>query len=248
MKRRCHRGVQRAAPVAGDQGHLTIKHAMSALAASPTRIGSREEQDMNAKKLALFGGSGVIVAGCLLYAFGTYPPSSGRAGQGAIGQRQVYRAEQPKDASVNPDAAPVAMAAITEQMKSHQLPELQNGQIFQLNSGEMYQLNNGKLLALRDGMTFQLKNDQMLQLQHGQFYLMRGNQLVALQPGQMYQLNTGAMLQMNSDRMFALKNDHMFALKGGEMFALKGGQLLALKGGEMFALSHGELQSLMKQP
>ena len=68
---------------------------------------------MNAKKLALFGGSGVIVAGCLLYAFGIYPPSSGRAGQGAIGQRQVYRAEQPKDASVNPDAAPVAMAAIT---------------------------------------------------------------------------------------------------------------------------------------
>ena len=89
-------------------------------------------------------------------------------------KRQVYRAEQPADASVNPDAAPVAMAAITKQMKSHQLPELQNGQIFQLNSGEMYQLNNGKLLALRDGMTFQLKNDQMLQLQHGQFYLYEG--------------------------------------------------------------------------
>jgi hypothetical protein len=73
---------------------------------------------MNVKKLALFGASAVIVAGGLLYALGGYPPASGRAGQGAIGKRQVYRAEQPADASVTPGAAPVAIEATAEQLKT----------------------------------------------------------------------------------------------------------------------------------
>ena len=63
---------------------------------------------MNTKKLALFAGAVVVVAGGLIYALGIYPPASLRGGEGAIGKRDVYRAEQPADATVTPSAAPVA--------------------------------------------------------------------------------------------------------------------------------------------
>ncbi|HZD46727.1 MAG TPA: hypothetical protein VE109_11660 [Acidobacteriaceae bacterium] len=214
--------------------------------ASPTRIGSREEQDMNARKLALFGGSAVIVAGGLLYALGIYPPAAGRAGQGAIGQRQVYRAEQPQDASVNSGAAPVAMQATAEEFKNH--PELQNGQIFQLSTGQMYQLNNGQLLALQNGQIFKMRNGQMLQLQNGQLNLMRNGQLVALRNGQMYQMSTGQLFRMNNGQMLQMNNGQMLALKNGQMLALKNGQLLAMQNGQMLALQNGQIQSMLKQP
>jgi hypothetical protein len=206
---------------------------------------SREEQDMNAKKLALFGGSAVIVAGGLLYALGVYPPASSRAGQGAIGQRQVYRAEQPADASVTPGAAPVAMEATAEQLKNQ--PTLQNGQIFQLNTGQLYQLNNGQLLQMKNGQMLALRNGQMLQLQNGQFYLMRNGQMLALRNGQMYQLSTGQMLQMRNGQMLALRNGQMLALRNGQMLALRNGQLLAMKNGQMLALNTGQIQAMMKQ-
>ena len=70
---------------------------------------------MNTKKLALCAGAVVVVAGGLIYSLGIYPPASMRGGEGAIGKRDVYRAEQPADASVNPGAAPVAMQATAEQ-------------------------------------------------------------------------------------------------------------------------------------
>jgi co-chaperonin GroES (HSP10) len=209
---------------------------------------SREEQDMNAKKLALFGGSAVIVAGGLLYALGVYPPASGRAGQGAIGQRQVYRAEQPADASVTPGAAPVAMEATAQELKNHPAPKLQNGQIFQLNTGQLYQMNNGQMLQMKNGQMLQMKNGQMLQLQNGQFYLMKNGQMLALRNGQMYQLSTGQMLQMNNGQMLALRNGQMLALRNGQMLALSNGQLLAMKNGQMLALNNGQIQAMMKQP
>ena len=89
-----------------------------------------EEMVMNTKKLALFAGAVIVVAGGLIYTLGIYPPASMRGGEGAIGKRDVYRAEQPADASVNPGAAPVAMQATVDQMKNHKLPELQNGHDF----------------------------------------------------------------------------------------------------------------------
>ena len=54
---------------------------------------------MNVKKLALFAGAGVLVAGGLVYSLGIYPPASLLGGEGAIGKRDVYRADQPQDAS-----------------------------------------------------------------------------------------------------------------------------------------------------
>ena len=135
---------------------------------------------MNAKKLALFGGSAVVLAGGLIYSLGIYPPGSGRDGQGAIGERKVYRADQPADASVTPGAAPVAMAATAEAMKNQQIPELQNGQIFQMSNGQIVQMMNGKFMQLRDGMTFQLMNGGMLQLQSGKLYQMRDGQMSPL--------------------------------------------------------------------
>jgi hypothetical protein len=135
---------------------------------------------MNVKKLALFGASAVIVAGGLLYALGGYPPASGRAGQGAIGKRQVYRAEQPADASVTPGAAPVAIEATAEQLKNQPAPKLQNGQIFQLNTGQLYQLNNGQMLALRNGQMLALRNGQLLAMKNGQMLALNNGQIQAM--------------------------------------------------------------------
>jgi len=85
---------------------------------------------MNSKKLLLFVGSAVVITGGLIYSLGIFPPSARRDGLGAIGERKVYRAEQPADAAVTPGVAPVALQATVDAMKNHQLPELQNGMIF----------------------------------------------------------------------------------------------------------------------
>lgn len=174
---------------------------------------------MNARKLALFGGSAVIIAGGLLYVLGVYPPASGRAGQGAIGQRNVYRAEQPKDASVNPDDAPVATEAIAEQMKL--APELKNGQIFQLNTGQLYQMTNNKLLAVRDGMTFQLATGQMLQMQNGRLLALQNGKLLALQDGMMYHLANGQVFRMAHGGMMQMMTGNMMHMTGNMQSQLR---------------------------
>jgi len=178
---------------------------------------------MNTKRLAIFGASAVVLAGVLVYALGIYPPASGRDGRGAIGQRNVYRADQPADASVNPGDAPVATA---DELKSGDAVTLQNGQMFQLN-GQMYQLQSGRIVALQSGQMYRLADGQMVQMKsdglyaqmNGQFNHQLNNsqfvshftngQLVALN-GITYKLDNGQMLalknQMQNDRM---QNDRM---------------------------------------
>ncbi|MEI9969975.1 MAG: hypothetical protein WDM87_15630 [Terracidiphilus sp.] len=90
---------------------------------------------MNIRKLALFAGGAVIVAGGVIYSLGIYPPASWRDAHGAIGQREVYHAEQPADASVDPGAAPVAVSATAGQMNGKQL---QNASVDQLNDGQLF--------------------------------------------------------------------------------------------------------------
>ena len=70
---------------------------------------------MNTKKAVLFTGTAAVVAAGLVYTLGIYPPAASRDAQGAIGQRQVYRADQSKDASVTPGEAPVAAKAEVQQ-------------------------------------------------------------------------------------------------------------------------------------
>jgi hypothetical protein len=162
--------------------------------------GSEEEQDMKTKRLVLFAGAAVIVAGGLIYSLGIYPPASSRDGQGAIGERQVYHADQPADASVTPGAAPVAMTANAAEMKNSQVSQLKNGQLVQMN-GHMYQVNTGQLVALTNGGMYNV-NGQMVQFNNGMFYLngnmfqLNGN-FVTLMNGGMYQLN-GQMLQFSN--------------------------------------------------
>lgn len=61
-------------------------------------------------KILVFAGAAVVVAGGL-YFTGVYPAKTGPDAQGAIGQRDIYRASQAKDVSVAPGLAPVANAA-----------------------------------------------------------------------------------------------------------------------------------------
>src|ERR1700761_3067509 len=128
---------------------------------------------MNTKKLAIFGASVVVLAGVLVYALGIYPPASGRDGRGAIGQRDVYHADQPADASVNPNDAPVATA---DQLKN--AVTLQNGQMVQLSNGMMYQVQNGNLAALQSGMTYQMKDGMMVQFRNGMLYQMNHGEIM----------------------------------------------------------------------
>ena len=167
---------------------------------------------MNTKKLVLFGTSAVVLAGILVYALGIYPPASGRDGRGAIGQRNVYRAEQATDATVNPDNAPVATA---DELKSGQVVTLENGQMFQMNNGMRYQLQNGQMVALQNGMTYRMNNGQMVQMRNGELYSQMSN-------GQfMHQLNSGQFMhQLNNGQMVAL-NGMMFKLNNGQMLALR---------------------------
>jgi len=204
------------------------------------------EKHMNRNKLLLFVGSAVVVAGGLIYVLGIYPPAAGRDGQGAIGERKVYRAEQPADAAVNPGAAPVAMQATVEMMKNHQIPELQNGMVFQLKSGEMYQLNNGQLMALQNGFVFNLKNGQMLQLQNGQLYELHSGQLLAIKNEMRYQMQSGQMLQIQNGQLLALKSGQMFQLSNGQLFQLNNGQLFQLNNNMLYQLNSGQIQAAMR--
>ena len=183
------------------------------------------ETDMNAKKMAIFGASVVVLGGGLVYALGIFPPASSRDGRGTIGQRDVYRAEQPADANVNPGDAPVAATA--EQLKNEQVVTLQNGQMFQLSNGMMYQIQNGQMVALQNGMTFQLSNGQMAKLENGI----------------VYQLNSGQMqrLNMNSGQMLAVKNGQILALQNGVRFQMNNGQMqrLSMNSNQM---SNGQLR------
>jgi hypothetical protein len=167
---------------------------------------------MNTKKLVLFGTSAVVLAGILVYALGIYPPASGRDGRGAIGQRNVYRAEQATDATVNPNDAPVATA---DELKSGQVVNLENGQMFQMNNGLRYQLQNGQMVALQNGMTYRMNDGQMVQMRNGELYSQMSN-------GQfMHHLNSGQFMhQLNNGQMVAL-NGMMFKLNNGQMLALR---------------------------
>lgn len=162
---------------------------------------------MNAKKIALFGTSAVVLGGVLVYALGIFPPASGRDGRGAIGQRNVYHAEQPADATVNPGDAPVANDAATgpvktsglqngqmNQLKDGQVVALQNGMMVRMKNGELVALQSGQLNQLQSGQVFvQMKNGQLLALQSGQLNQMKNGQVVALQNGMMMQLQSGSM-------------------------------------------------------
>ena len=166
---------------------------------------------MNAKKVAIVGASVVVLGGVLVYALGIFPPASGRDGRGTIGQRDVYRAEQPTDASVNPNDAPLATA---DQLKD--AVTLQNGQMAQLSNGMMYQVQNGNFVALQSGMTYQMKDGMMVQFQNGMLYQMNHGEI-------MHQLNTGDFVQQ-------LAVGQVVALQSGVVFKMmNNGQMLALR-------------------
>ena len=188
-------------------------------------------KNMNAKKLALFGGAAVVVAGGLIYSLGIYPPASSRDGQGAIGERQVYRVEQPADASVNPGAAPVAMTANAGQLKNSRISQLKDGQLVQMN-GQMYQLNGGQLVALMNGQNYQF-NGQMLQFNNGAFYQING-QMFQIN-GQMFQLTSGQLVQMNG-QMYQLNGGQLVALMNGQMFQMNG-QMLRFMNGQVYQMN-----------
>ena len=170
------------------------------------------ETDMNAKKLAIFGASVVILGGGLVYALGIFPPASSRDGRGTIGQRDVYRAEQPADANVNPADAPVTASA--EQLKN--AVTLQNGQMFQLSNGMMYQVQNGNLVALQSGMTYQMNDGMKVQFRNGMLYQMNHGEM-------MRQLNTGELVhQLAVGQVVALQSGMMFKMmNNGQMLALR---------------------------
>jgi hypothetical protein len=196
---------------------------------------------MNTKKLVLFGGAAVIVAAVLVYSLGIYPPSSARNGQGAIGQRQVYRADQPADASVSPGAAPVAMEAQASQLKKGQIVQLQNGQFMQLsNGGFALRLNNGNLLALN--------NAQFARLTSAQFARLNDGLTANLQAGQIMKVSADQFVfQMNGDRFVGQLTDGMFLkLNSGLYVGLTSGGF-ALRDGMLMQLTANQLQANMIQ-
>jgi hypothetical protein len=168
-------------------------------------------QNMNTKKLAIFGTSAVVLAGILVYALGIYPPASGRDGRGAIGQRDVYRADQPADASVNPNDAPVANA---DELKSGEIVTLQNGQMFQLNNGLKYQLQDSKMVPLKDGFTYRLADGQMVQFRNGALYAQMNGQFS-------HELNADRFVQRFSIGQVVAVNGLTYRLSSGQMLALR---------------------------
>lgn len=176
---------------------------------------------MNAKKLVLIGSSAVVLAGVLVYALGIYPPASGRDGRGAIGQRDVYHAAQPADASVNPNDAPVATA---DELKN--AVNLENGQMYQLSNGQMYQVQNSQMVALRDGMKVQMRDGMVVQFRDGFLYgmssggfvrlLKTGDFVRNLNVGQVVAMQNGMVLRMMSNgQMLALKNEMRDQMQDG---------------------------------
>lgn len=197
---------------------------------------------MNTKRLALFGGAAVVIAGGLIYSLGIYPPTSARDGQGAIGERQVYRADQPKDATVTPGAAPVAEQANANLMTKGQIFQLQNGQIMQMSNGAFaLQLKSGELLPLN--------NAQFTQLTSAQLAALSSNALSAnLQRNQIMQLSADKFLfQLNGNRFVAQLRDGMFLqLNSGQFVQLRNGAFAEMNG-QLMQMSSNQLQSMMKQ-
>ena len=196
---------------------------------------------MNIRKLALFAGGAVIVAGGVIYSLGIYPPASWRNAHGAIGQRDVYHADQPADASVDPGAAPVAVSADADQMKSQ---KLENAQVNQLNDGQLVQAMNGRMYRVSDG--------QMVQLMNGQVFQMNG-QMVRFMNGQILQMN-GEMIHLMHDQMFQMKNDQLVQMMNGQFYRMQDGQMVRLMNGqffhmngEMIHLMNGQMQMGMRQ-
>lgn len=160
---------------------------------------------MNVKKLIIFGSSAVVLAGALVYALGIYPPASGRDGRGAIGQRDVYRAEQPADASVNPGDAPVATA---DQLQHGQAVSLQNGQMFKLSNGQMFQVQSGQIVALQSGMTYQLNSGDKVKFENNMFYMLNNGAIhqVNLTANQMQSVQNGMFLKLQNGLVYQLNN------------------------------------------
>jgi hypothetical protein len=186
-----------------------------------------EEQHMNTKRLTIFGGAALVVAGALVYSLGIYPPGSGRNGQGAIGERQVYRAEQPKDASVTPGTAPVALQASADQIRK--------GQIFQLKDGQFIRLSNG-------GFALQFRNGDLLPLNNAQFSHLNGALLTNALTSE---LRPNQIMQVSADQfVFELKGDRFVAqLKDGMYLALANGNFVRLQNGA-FSQINGQLMQL----
>src|SRR6185437_6897439 len=142
---------------------------------------------MNTKKLVLFGGAAVVVAGAVVYLLGVFPPGLSGMGLGAIGRRNVDRAEQPADATVTPGSAPVAMQATLAKIKNHQIPMMQNGQMFLVNNGYAYLYMNGSLVGLTAAQANSLQTGHIVAFQNGSAMLQNGL-VVFLTPAQVVAL------------------------------------------------------------
>lgn len=178
---------------------------------------------MNTKKLALFAGAAVVIAGGLVYTLGIYPPGSGRDGQGAIGQRQVYRAEQPKDATVTPGTAPVAMQVNAEQMKKGEIFQLKNAQIVQTGANQFaLQTKNGELLLLNSQLFTEVHSDLASHLAAGQ--------IMQVSPGQlMVSLSTGVYnVQLTNNAFLKLADGAYAELRDGALIQQLNGNLVQL--------------------
>jgi hypothetical protein len=211
---------------------------------------------MNTKKLALFAGVAAVVAGGLIYSLGIYPPASMRDGQGAIGKRDVYRADQPVDASVNPGAAPVAMQATADEMKSHalqngQINQLTDGQLVQLMNGQIYQVSGGKMVQLMNGQFFKM-NGQMIRLMNGQFFQMNG-QMARQMNGQIFQMHGDQLVQLMNGQFFQMHDNQMVQLMNGQFFKMNGQMVHMMNGqffqmnGQMVHMMNGQIQMGMMQ-
>jgi hypothetical protein len=185
---------------------------------------------MNTKKLAIFAGAAVIVAAGLIYSLGIYPAASTRDGQGAIGQRQVYRADQPADASVDPGAAPVAMQADASLLKKGQIVQLQNGQLLQLSNGDfVIKMANGNLFQLSNAQFARLNSAQFARMSDGLAAHMQNNQMMKVSPDQfVLQLNGNYFVTHLADGKFLQLNSGMYVALTNNGFAQRNGQLLQL--------------------
>ncbi len=190
---------------------------------------------MNIRKLALFAGGAVIVAGGVIYSLGIYPPASWRNAHGAIGQREVYHSDQPADASVTPDAAPVAMQAEANLLKKGQIVQLQNGQLLQLHNGDfVMRMTNGNLLQLSNAQFNRLSSAQFARMNDGLSAHMQDNQFMKVSADQfVLRLNgnyfathmaEGKFLQLNSGMYVALTSNG-FAQRNGQFMQLTPNQL-----------------------
>lgn len=183
---------------------------------------------MNTKRLALLGGATVVIAGGLIYSLGIYPPASARNGQGAIGERQVYRAEQPKDASVTPGTAPVAMQATAEQVKEGRVFQLKNGQLMRLSDGGFaILLKSGGLYRLNSALISQVKADALYsQLSDGQMMQVSANEIAFQLQGVQFaaQLRYGMYLGLQGGMFAALRNN-AFAEVNGRLMELSADNL-----------------------